>query len=281
MYKTKKLLSTILLSGFLTACGGSGSDSKSESTPVVITPEPVVTHTKPVVSFDGNLNVLEGESLTITPVISVDSGATYTVGWSVDNGDFIEYTSDQASLFVKSKAVNEDVTSTFTITVTDSNSLSTTVSFAVIINDELVATVAEAISNMERTGALPALDTTPTLQGIDDDDDGIRDDISLYIDTLQVNKEQKIALKDMAKGLQSKLLVDLSNEQAVNAVAEQSSLDAVCLVLQFDSGIELKRHVSKLESFTANTEERQKQYEKYNAARHGSVKRLPDFSACL
>ena len=89
------------------------------------------------------------------------------------------------------------------------------------------------------------------------------------------------ALTDLAKGIQSIMIADLSNEQTVKAMAADVALNSVCLVLVFDDTSDISKYSGRIEGAMANTAKRAAKYEAFSAAMHGSVTRLPDFSACM
>lgn len=235
----------------------------------------------PEVTVDSNYDVLEGSSIEITPIFVVDSQLTHSLNWNVANIESISYAIVDDTLTINASAVDEDSVVNASVTLTDSQSQTIEVAFTVTVKNEVILSVEQAIKNLERSGQLPALDTSDTIAGIDADDDGIRDDVAAYIQSLSITTIQRDALVNAAKNIQAALLVDATNDLYVSAIGEQSALSAVCLALSFEQALDAQRYLAKLEALTANTPERVAQYEAYNAARHGSVTRLPDFSACM
>ena len=235
----------------------------------------------PVITLNDNYDVLEGGSIEVSPTLIVDGDLTYSLDWAVTNTQSLTHTAVADALTVNTLAVDQDTVVTISVTLTDSESQTAEASFTVTVKNEIIATVEQAIINLERTGKLPVLDTSSTIAGVDENDDGLRDDVANYIQSLTITTSQKEELVNAAKNIQAALLVDTTNDLLVSAIGEQSALSAVCIALSFDKAIDAHRYLAKLEALMANTPARVIQYDAYNAARHGSVTRLPDFSACM
>lgn len=272
MLKNKMLLITFPLCISLMACGG--SDGKS-------VPSSEASYDAPELIFSNTYEVMEGDSIRIDPTVNVDDSLTYNLDWTMTNGDAVEFSTDDEVGVVNTSAVSEDIDVSFAVTVTDSKDQTNTASFTVTVKNEIIDTVEMAIKNLERTNTIPVLDYSESLVGNDENDDGVRDDIAQLIASEPVTDEQKVALIEIAKGLQNTLVVDLTNEQEVSELGEKSALNAVCLALKFEKGIDASKYLGRIEAAMMNTSERADKYEAYNAARHGSVTRLPDFSSCL
>jgi hypothetical protein len=142
-----------------------------------------------------------------------------------------------------------------------------------------VATVSlkEQITKLEDSGALPKLDRSTSIPGPDVNNNGVRDDIEAYIAALQLTEVQKKALMQDAKAMQMTLTVDLTDKVALQRVGDIGMASTNCIgnvITNFSD------YSQKIESMTANTKERAKQYMKYNAARSGSVTSLPSGDTC-
>jgi uncharacterized lipoprotein NlpE involved in copper resistance len=131
---------------------------------------------------------------------------------------------------------------------------------------------------------LPELDRTDTLEGIDKNQNGIRDDIENYIVKNYSDEGQRKALFQYAKVLQEDLLVDVSDAIAVKKVGTKGSRAIHCVFLQFKN-----RDVSdqnpdiasgKIFSMTTNTKARLKAYLKFNKAMDGTAWALPKGDTC-
>jgi hypothetical protein len=142
-----------------------------------------------------------------------------------------------------------------------------------------VATVSlkEQITKLEDSGALPKLDRSTSIVGPDVNNNGVRDDIEAYIAALQLIDVQKKALMQDAKAMQMTLTVDLTDKVALQKVGDALSASINCLS---DNIPNFGEYSQKIESMTANTKERSKQYLKYNAARSGSSTTSPPNNHC-
>jgi hypothetical protein len=142
-----------------------------------------------------------------------------------------------------------------------------------------VATVSlkEQITKLEDSGALPKLDRSTSIAGPDVNNNGVRDDIEAYIAALQLTEVQKKALMQDAKALQMALTVDTTDKVAVQKVGEIMMASSKCIGGRI---INFTDYSLKIESITANTKERAKQYIKFNTASSGSVTSLPSGDTC-
>lgn len=139
----------------------------------------------------------------------------------------------------------------------------------------------QQIQKLEASGQLPKLDRSSDIRGPDVDNNGIRDDIDAWIAALPISDKQKRAARQMARVQQAKILVNLSDKGALQAIGDRSMAGVKCLRLafmpDFQAGYDLG---SQLEAMMANTKERAKQYIAYNRARSGSVTELPSGDTC-
>lgn len=135
---------------------------------------------------------------------------------------------------------------------------------------------AAGLQSMSVQNAIPELDTTETLGGIDADADGLRDDVKIWIDTLDVDDNQRQLVIDNAKAIQTIMLVDLKDKLAVKNVATNSILSVVCMVNGFKedpaSANTIRRNI---ETYTANTASRHNKYVSYNMAISTAAPKIP------
>jgi hypothetical protein len=130
---------------------------------------------------------------------------------------------------------------------------------------------------------IPKLDRTDTIAGIDENGNGIRDDIEKYIVENYRDEGQKKALFQFAKTVQESLLVDISDMIAVKTVDIQDTRALHCILLRFDvkKGDENPSIAwEKIRSMTTNTKERLKAYLRYNKALDGTASSLPTRDTC-
>lgn len=134
----------------------------------------------------------------------------------------------------------------------------------------------EQIKALEASGVVPKLDRSSSIKGPDQDLNGVRDDIDAWIAALPITDTQKKAATQEAKSTQKALLVDLTDQLALQAVGDEAMAGIVCLKDTFEPKYQEGSKLSaKLEAMTVNTKERTVQYIKYNRARSGSVTSLP------
>ena len=139
-------------------------------------------------------------------------------------------------------------------------------------HEEAPLTPEQLILELEADGFIPRLDRTRTLAGIDANDDGIRDDVERYIRAHYPPLEAPA--RQFARALQSSLLVDLRDADALGEVAVQISRAVDCLDR---SGLKIQNKpddpdvLDELQAITANTRHRMRAYIKFNAALDGTL----------
>ena len=147
--------------------------------------------------------------------------------------------------------------------------------------DEPTTTLSEQIKALEAGGHLPKLDRSSGIRGPDADNNGIRDDIDMWIAAQPISDAQKEAARQAARVRQAELLVDLNNKAELDRLGDASMASVKCLGDRFkpdyQKGLDLS---SKIVAITANTRERAKQYLAYNRAVSGSAGRVPDGNTC-
>jgi hypothetical protein len=124
----------------------------------------------------------------------------------------------------------------------------------------------DEIVRLEREGVLLILDRGTDIAGLDVNNNGVRDDIDVYIAALPITDIQKKVVMQRARVQQAKLLLDPTNKQAIKASSEQSMAAAHCMGIRFDDD----NLSARVEAITANTPERGKRYLRYMAALNGT-----------
>jgi hypothetical protein len=162
-----------------------------------------------------------------------------------------------------------------------SNNESVSEAATLTVKNEIIDSIEMDFKNLERTNQLPLPDQSETLAGIDENQDGVRDDIEKLIDMQPVTDKQKELLIEQAKWLQEIMTLDLSYMQAISIQSEKSALNSLCLALSFDKTADALKYSNLITSQTMSTFERLLKYEEYNAKLDGSVTRMPLMSACL
>ncbi len=143
------------------------------------------------------------------------------------------------------------------------------------------SSVAAQIQSLESSGQVPKLDSSTDIEGPDTDNNGIRDDIDAWIAAQPIPDTQKKAAQQMARVHQAKILVDLNEKAALQALGERSAAGVVCLGDVFMPDRQKGRDLrAQLEGMMANTKERAKQYIAYNRAVSGSSGRVPEGNTC-
>ena len=136
---------------------------------------------------------------------------------------------------------------------------------------------------LEESGAIPKLERGPTLEGIDANGNGIRDDIDAYIERNYSTEPQRRAARQLAANLQKTLLVNKADRAALNQVEMEGGRAVHCIFLRF-GGANGSKHPAavsqELESVTANTKDRLKAYLAYSKAMDGTVMSLPEGDTC-
>ncbi|MDZ4281902.1 MAG: hypothetical protein U1C04_14180 [Hydrogenophaga sp.] len=141
----------------------------------------------------------------------------------------------------------------------------------------------EHVAQLEASGALPKLERTDTIAGIDANANGVRDDIEQYIEKKYTVPAEGAAAMQMARAYQPMLLVDTNDLAALDEVAAAAMRGVHCVSLVYPSVerfTEGHRMAMEIEALTTNTKPRLLAYLAYNKARSGAVSRLPEGDTC-
>ena len=182
-------------------------------------------------------------------------------------------------------APGTEVTATDTVTVRQDRTLSFNVS---ALRWQITGTAGTSpqaqLAVLEATGKLPKLERGPTLQGIDANGNGIRDDIDAYIAAQYPLPAQRAAAVQTAKALQATLFVAPQDVAAAKSAARLVANAVHCVFSQFSGGAASKepaRVLKELEAITTNTKPRLLAYLAYNKTLDGSVSSLPMGGTCV
>lgn len=132
----------------------------------------------------------------------------------------------------------------------------------------------EAMARLEASGEIPVLERGASLGGIDDNHNGVRDDIERYIESRYAVSAERDAAMQLAGALQQMLLVDKSDAIAMQATLDASTRAMDCIFdtfVQPDGFLRGSQLSTELEAITSNTKERLKAYLAFNRAASGSV----------
>jgi len=141
----------------------------------------------------------------------------------------------------------------------------------------------QIVKDMTKAGVLLDLDRTDTLAGIDNDNNGIRDDIDAYIQKTFKDEAQRKAVEQLARASQAKLLVDLNDNAAIDAVRKKSTYAINCLGDRFiinSDPEEFDKVSKKIVAMTNNTKQRVEAYFKFDEALSGSTWGLSKGNPC-
>lgn len=135
-----------------------------------------------------------------------------------------------------------------------------------------------ASCNIENNSNTPKLDHSSTLKGIDKNNNGIRDDIDLYLIDKKLSNTQLKTTQQYARVLQEMITVNLNNQSAIDKIETKATNTTQCLFDNLDmNAIPL---ITELEMLTANTKQRLQAYLLYNKKQNGTVVRLLDYNTC-
>lgn len=127
----------------------------------------------------------------------------------------------------------------------------------------------EAFQQLEAKGKLPILDRTDTIEGVDANHNGVRDDIEAWIASLPDTELQKHRLTVLHQAIKRGMMANLKNEDDLREAGDDVFAAAYCAADAFP-GID-PYHDTMVRNFTVNTRQRYKAYGKFNAALNGAV----------
>lgn len=142
-------------------------------------------------------------------------------------------------------------------------------------------TVQQALASLEANGSLPKLDRTDALLGIDSNEDGVRDDLAAYIDSLPDTEVQKKALRQMTKAINSAISVGSSADQnAARAVVDAISVATSCIFLRYADEQVAYYKPRLMQKLMVNTRARYDAYLQFNRSMSGIVIAMPRSPNC-
>jgi len=150
--------------------------------------------------------------------------------------------------------------------------------------DGVQATVASALAALDQNGSLPILNRDNTVTGIDVDANGVRDEIDAYIASLSDSIPQKAALTQASSALTNAMLVDVTDENALNAAMNIITNSVTCVDSRYNTATNITMGRDKgdlITSLTINTKTRFSAYERYNVALNGHTFSLPEGDGCV
>lgn len=102
-------------------------------------------------------------------------------------------------------------------------------------------TLDQELEDLQAGGSLPALNVDSSLTGIDDNVDGVRDDVGQYIDSLSDSESEKRSLRQLASAYQRSLAIDNTSTEDVQAVFEEIVAASRCVGLRYGAQLSTER----------------------------------------
>lgn len=143
-----------------------------------------------------------------------------------------------------------------------------------------VATIQSALLAAQSKGDLPILDKSESVNGVDSNNDGIRDDIKTYIDSLPDTPAQKKSLVQLSKALQYSLTIDPTDKVSVVLAANKIFAASSCIQFSYSSPSFASNRNQGIEKYLINTKVRLNAYSKFNVAASGGSYVLPEGDGC-
>lgn len=143
-------------------------------------------------------------------------------------------------------------------------------------------TQAETMQKLEDDGKIPKLERTDSVAGIDNDKNGIRDDIDAYILKNYPIETQRKAVNQFAKSFQAYLVTDTKDSIVVKEVSNENTRAMTCVFSKFNNS-DIGPNgsvVQEIISLTTNTKKRLLAYHEFNDALDGTVISIPQKDYC-
>ncbi|WP_127471969.1 hypothetical protein [Thiomicrorhabdus aquaedulcis] len=141
----------------------------------------------------------------------------------------------------------------------------------------------EQVVVLEESNAIPMLERSNTLVGIDTNANGVRDDVESILSINYTLSIQLAAAMQAAKAMQTALVVDVADIPAVKVVDREISRGINCIYSKFDGANNSKQPAQvaqEIEAITANTKQRLLAYLQFNKALDGTSSALPEGDTC-
>ena len=266
-----KAMSVLLASCLLSACGGSDSnDTEAPSQP-----QPP-SNISPTAIFSQPDDIYERGEFVVDATDSNDSdGSISSYSWSIDLGDYtgnnISLSDNGANSTLVVGEIEEDVTVSVNLTVTDNDGAT----------DDYSSTITISELDFEK---LPPMPENPTLGlvGTDSDGDGVRDDVEIKVYNLYpLSKDNREVSRKTAQVFQNVLVTgDSEDDLDDGGAAEELSKLASCYIDH--TSLNGREEVAKIRSILIDTPERMAAYEKFLMSRNGTVQRTleANFEEC-
>ncbi|GIU41102.1 hypothetical protein TUM3794_20800 [Shewanella colwelliana] len=274
----RKSLGFALCAFLLTACGGSDGDNAKDEVVTLPPTPPVAENVLPSVFAGVDFEVSEEQSVSLIGEVSDEDGVIESLVWVQEGGPDVDFTVEGVNLSFVAPIVPEETQLTFKLSATDDEGGVSSDVVVIKVKKLVIESVAQAIDVLERRGELTVLDRTASLGGVDDNNDGIRDDIYSFVVALPLETAKRNSLLQLAQAFQSIQTRDIENPSVLSEVDSDIVAGVVCNSIAFDNPTLDSSYGRKIRNFTANTYERAERFARYNALMNGSVTRLPEDS---
>ena len=144
------------------------------------------------------------------------------------------------------------------------------------------AAVATVLLDLETFGVLPELNRSMSVAGPDDNENGVRDDIEAYVESLSDEPSQKAALLQASRVIRTAMIIgeqDETSDELRRSNAEEIGDAVNCIWTRYSDDVANDK-VASIRRVTANTHERFVAYDRYNRMVSGSSFRLPTGDTC-
>lgn len=251
----------ILMAINLSACGGE-SDSNSGDR------NNQQHNSPPVASIASISSIDERSTLDLDGRPSSDTDGTITsYKWSVEvdqdvSVNLVNPTERSTQLVIGE--VIEETELTIKLEVTDNDGATSESETVVLVNE----------IDFNLLPPDPGAASLDSLEGIDSDNDGVRDDVEIAIYELHKDsQENREILKVGSKALQEAIMSAVSaGDQDNDSASESMAKFAYCLSEL--SSMDRNKQLATLKSLQINTDERKAAYDAYNKSRHGTIQRV-------
>jgi len=134
-------------------------------------------------------------------------------------------------------------------------------------------------SKLEQSGEILKLDRSSDLAGPDKDNNGISDDIDLYIRKTFKDEKQRKAVEQVARANQQEVLVNPKDKKAVFTANEKFGRAFRCIgnTMEIEDFYPI---LDQIHAFTFNTRKRARQYAEYSHALSGYALSIPRGDTC-
>ena len=172
----------------------------------------------------------------------------------------------------------------FRLTVTDDTGVEATDTVTITVSDFTPLSdqeIAETLTALEASGALPTLDRSVSIEGPDTDSDGVRDDIENYIASLPDTTLQKASLRQAARTLTQAMRMGMGHPDTdeLERMTERLA-DAVNCIWETYGPDAATDKVQDMTKITVNTPERFEADTEFNNMVRGLVVYIPEGDTC-